>query len=117
MDFESETYRKPAERKSQEDPFATCPDSRVIPALITGTRSGMLFELPSTGNTVPPRETRRPAGAADTVDTVEFPPDVAGPRRRERGESLLPGGFHQADRREVWERNDGDDGGDSRPRC
>lgn len=48
--------------------FITCSDSRVVPALITGSRPGQLFELRTAGNIVPAYDTAAPSGEAATVE-------------------------------------------------
>ncbi|MFJ9610468.1 carbonic anhydrase [Kitasatospora sp. NPDC101176] len=48
--------------------FITCSDSRVVPALITGSRPGQLFELRTAGNIVPVYDTAAPSGEAATIE-------------------------------------------------
>lgn len=48
--------------------FATCSDSRVVPALITGAEPGDLFELRTAGGIIPAYNTRNSSGEVATIE-------------------------------------------------
>ncbi|BFV55326.1 carbonic anhydrase [Kitasatospora sp. CMC57] len=57
--------------------FITCSDSRVVPALITGSDPGDLFELRTAGNIVPPYHADSASGE---TATIEYAVEVLGVR-------------------------------------
>ncbi|MEV5454832.1 carbonic anhydrase [Streptomyces sp. NPDC052535] len=48
--------------------FVSCSDARIVPALITDSRPGDLFELRTYGGRVPPFEAEEPTGESLTIE-------------------------------------------------
>ncbi|MEU1854278.1 carbonic anhydrase [Streptomyces sp. NPDC019990] len=63
-----EEFARLAQGQCPDVLFITCSDSRVVPALITGARSGELFELRTASNIVPPYASDTPTGEAATIE-------------------------------------------------
>nr|WSZ95758.1 hypothetical protein OH820_08905 [Streptomyces sp. NBC_00857] len=60
-----------AEDESPRAMFITCSDSRIVPALITCTRPGDLFELRTYGAVIPRFTPHKPTGESRTIDYAE----------------------------------------------
>jgi len=71
---ERELFERLAKGQNPETLFITCSDSRINPALLTGTKPGELFILRNAGNIVPPFGALRGGEAA----TVEYAVSVLG---------------------------------------
>ncbi|MFE9503346.1 carbonic anhydrase [Streptomyces anthocyanicus] len=48
--------------------FVCCSDARIVPALLTDSRPGDLFELRTYGGRIPPFETEEPTGESLTIE-------------------------------------------------